>query len=68
MLLREATLFIAVGFVPAVWLAARAGRRLQSLCLVFLPIIAVVACMAGSNFARSGHPVVTLVVWKLALL
>jgi len=59
MLLREATLFIAVGFVPAVWLAARAGRRLQSLCLAFLPIIAVVACMAGSNFARSGHPVVT---------
>ena len=59
MLLREATLFIAVGFVPAVWLASRAGRRLHSLCLAFLPIIAVVACMAGSNFARSGHPVVT---------
>ena len=59
MLLREATLFIAVGYVPAVWLASRAGRRLQSLCLAFLPIIAVVACMVGNNFARSGHPVVT---------
>jgi hypothetical protein len=59
MLLREATLFIAVGFVPAVWLAARPGRRLQSICLAFLPIIVVVGWMVGSNFARSGHPVVT---------
>jgi hypothetical protein len=59
MLLREATLFIAVGFVPAVWIAARPGRRLHSLCLAFLPIIAVVGWMAGNNFARSGHPVVT---------
>jgi hypothetical protein len=59
MLLREATLLVAVGFVPAVWIAARPGRRLRWFCLAFLPIIAVSACMAANNFARSGYPVVT---------
>jgi len=59
MLLREATLFVAAGFVPAVWIAACAGDRLRSFCLVFLPIIAVSGLMMATNFARCGHPVIT---------
>jgi hypothetical protein len=59
MLLREATLFIAVGFVPAVWLAFPAGRRLRSFGLAFLPILIVSGAMAAIGFARSGYPVIT---------
>jgi hypothetical protein len=59
LLLREATLFIAVGFVPAVWLAARAGHRLHSFCLAFLPIVAVAGCTMAYNFARCGYPLIT---------
>jgi hypothetical protein len=59
MLLREATMFIAVGFAPAVWIASRPGSRLRWFCSAYLPIIAVVACMTGTNYARSGYPVVT---------
>src|SRR5262249_44450562 len=40
MLLREATMFIAVvGYGPAVWLASRRENRLHWVCSVFLPII-----------------------------
>jgi hypothetical protein len=59
MLLREATMFIAVGFAPAVWIASRPGNRLHWFCSAFLPIIAVAALMAGINYARSGYLVVT---------
>jgi hypothetical protein len=59
MLLREATMFIAVGFAPAVWIASRPGSRLSWFGSAFLPIIAVVAGMAGANYARSGYLVVT---------
>jgi len=59
MLLREATMFIAVGFAPAVWIASRPESRVRWLCSAFMPIIAVVAGMAGTNYARSGYPVVT---------
>jgi len=59
MLLREATMFIAVGFAPAVWIASRPESRLRWFCSAFMPIIAVVAGMAGTNYARSGYPVVT---------
>jgi len=59
MLLREATMFIAVGFAPAVWIASRPGSRLRWFCFAFLPIITVVTWMAGTNYARSGYPVVT---------
>ena len=59
MLLREATMFIAVGFAPAVWIASLPGSRLRWFCSAFLPLIAVVAWMVGTNYARSGYPVVT---------
>jgi hypothetical protein len=59
MLLREATMFIAVGFAPAVWIASRPGNRLRWFCSAFLPPIAVVAWIAGTNYARSGYLVVT---------
>jgi hypothetical protein len=59
MLLREATMFIAVGFAPAVWIASQPGSRLRWFCSAFMPIFAVVVCMAGTNYARSGYPVVT---------
>lgn len=55
MLVREATLFIALGFLPAAWVAAGAGRRVRYLLAVLLPIAAVATAMAASNFARSGH-------------
>jgi len=59
MLLREATMFIAVGFAPAVWIASRPGKRLLWFGFAFLPIVAVVVGMAGTNYARSGYIVVT---------
>src|SRR5262249_21394927 len=42
---REATFFIAAAFVPAVWIAAGAGRRVRWLCLSFLPLLAFTACV-----------------------
>src|SRR5215467_14300553 len=60
MLLREATMFIAVvGYGPAVWLASRPENRLHWVCSVFLPIIVVTVLMAGTNYVRSGYPVIT---------
>jgi hypothetical protein len=59
MLLREATMFIVVGFVPAVWIASRPGIRLRYFCSALLPIIFVIALMAGTNYVRSGYPVIT---------
>jgi hypothetical protein len=59
MLLREATMFIAGGFAPAVWIAARPGSRWRWFCSAFLPITAVIALTAGTNYARSGYPVIT---------
>jgi hypothetical protein len=59
MSLREATFFIAAAFVPGVWIAAGAGRRVRWLCLSFLPLVAVTACLMTANFIRSGYPVVT---------
>lgn len=59
MSLREATLFIAAAFVPAVWIAATAGRRVRWLCLSFLPLLVVAACLTTANFLRTGYPVVT---------
>jgi hypothetical protein len=46
-------------FPACSWIAARPGRRLRSLCLAFLPIVAVCSWMAANNFARSGHAVIT---------
>src|SRR5262249_17797330 len=37
MLLREATMFPAVGFAPAVWIASQPGSRLRWFCSAFLP-------------------------------
>ena len=60
MLLREATMFIAVvGYGPAVWLASRPENRLHWFCSVFFPILVVTALMAGTNYLRSGYPVIT---------
>ena len=60
MLLREATMFIAVvGYGPAVWLASRPENRLHWFCSVFFPIIVVIALMAGTNYVRCGYPVIT---------
>jgi len=59
MSLREATLFIAAAFVPAVWIAAGAGRRVRWLCLSFLPLLALTACVMAANFIRSGYTVLT---------
>jgi hypothetical protein len=59
MLLREATMFIAGGFAPAVWIASRPENRLHWFCSAFLPIIVVIALMAGTNYVRSGYPVIT---------
>jgi hypothetical protein len=59
MSLREATLFIAVAFVPAVWIAAGAGRRVRWLCLSFLPLLAMTAFLMTANYMRSGYAVVT---------
>jgi hypothetical protein len=59
MSLREATLFIAAVFVPAVWIAAGAGRRVRWLCLSFLPLLAFTACLMTANYVRSGYAVVT---------
>jgi hypothetical protein len=59
MSLREATFFIAAAFVPAVWIAAGAGRRVRWLCLSFLPLLVLTACLVTANFIRSGYPVVT---------
>jgi hypothetical protein len=59
MLLREATMFIAVGYAPAVWIASQPGNRLRWFCSAFSPIIAAAALMAGTNYARSGYPVIT---------
>jgi hypothetical protein len=59
MSLREATIFIAIAFVPAVWIAAGAGRRVRWLCLSFLPLLAFTACLMTANYIRSGYAVVT---------
>ena len=56
---REATVFIAAAFVPAVWIAAGAGRRGRWLCLSFSPLLAITACLMTANYIRSGHAVVT---------
>jgi hypothetical protein len=58
MLLREATLLIAVGFVPAIWLAFPADRRLRAFSVSFLPILIVSGSMAAIGFARSGYLVI----------
>jgi hypothetical protein len=59
MLLREATMFIAGGFAPGVWIASRPGNRLHWFCSVFLPIIVVTALMVGTNYVRIGYPIIT---------
>jgi len=59
MAFREATVFIAAAFVPAVWIAAGAGRRWRWLCLSFLPLLAFTACVMTANFIRSGYLVPT---------
>ena len=59
MLLREATMFIAGGFVAAVWIALRPENRLHWFSCAFLPIIFVTALMAGTNYMRSGRPIIT---------
>jgi hypothetical protein len=59
MSLREATVFIAIAFVPAIWIAAGAGRRVRWLCLSLLPQLAVAACLMAANYIRSGYAVVT---------
>jgi hypothetical protein len=59
MSLREATIFIAIAFVPAVWIAAGAGRRLRWLCLSFLPLLAMTASLMLANYIRSGYAVLT---------
>jgi hypothetical protein len=52
MLLREATMFIAVGFAPAVWIASRPGSRLRWFCSAFLPLIAR-GCVDGRDQLRT---------------
>jgi hypothetical protein len=59
MSLREATIFIAIAFVPAVWIAAGAGRRVRWLCLSFSPLLAMTACLITANYIRSGYAVLT---------
>src|SRR5262245_7019925 len=59
MSLREATIIIAIAFVPAVWIAAGAGRRGRWLCLSFSPLLAITAGLMTANYIRSGHAVVT---------
>jgi hypothetical protein len=59
MLLREASMFMAFGFAPGVWIASRPASRLRWFCSAFLPIIVVTAWMTGANYARSGYAIIT---------
>lgn len=54
MLVREATAYLLLGFLPAAAIAAGRGRRLLGLGLVAAPALLVAGLMAAENQRRSG--------------
>lgn len=54
-LVREATPYLMLGFLPAAAVAAGPGRRILGVALATLPVAAACAALMADNYTRSGH-------------
>ena len=57
--IREATLYLMVGLLPAIFIATPKGRRLLGLVAVILPTVLVCALIMADHYRRSGHAVLS---------
>jgi hypothetical protein len=57
--IREATLYLLVGLLPAIFIATSKGRRLPGLAAVILPPILASALIMADHYRRSGHAVLS---------
>ena len=57
--IREATLYLMVGFLPAIFIATPKGRRLLGIGAAILPTILVCALIMADHYRRSGHAVLS---------
>jgi len=53
-LLREATPYLALGYLPAAAIAAGQGRRLLGMALLYGPVLLVASGMAAAMYQRAG--------------
>ena len=59
MLVREATVYLVLGFLPAAAIAVGRGRRVVAVLLVAAPAVLAAAGLAAWNHGRSGHAVLS---------
>ncbi|MCA3309154.1 MAG: hypothetical protein ING03_06915 [Roseomonas sp.] len=57
--IREATLYLMVGLLPAIFIATPKGRRLLGIGAAILPTILVCALITADHYRRSGHAVLS---------
>ena len=57
--MREATPFLALGFLPAAAILAGRGRRLLGMGLVLAPVLLATAWLLADNARRSGHAILS---------
>jgi hypothetical protein len=57
--IREATLYLMVGLLPAIFIATPKGRRLLGFVAVILPTVFVCALIMADHYRRSGHAVLS---------
>jgi hypothetical protein len=57
--IREATPYLMVGLLPAIFIATPKGRRLLGFVAVILPTVLVCALIMADHYRRSGHAVLS---------
>ena len=57
--IREATLYLMVGLLPAIFIVTPKGRRLLGIGAAILPTILVCALIMADHYRRSGHAVLS---------